>query len=286
MPILLLDGHNLLYRAFTSLPRSIVSSSGEPINGLHGLLSVILRLVRVYNGEHVVVAFDVPDVPTFRHQLYPGYQAQRGPLGGEYAEEFRRQVSMAQELLPAIGVHAVTAPGFEADDIMGTLAVAAAGRDTPSLVVSTDRDLLQLVRPNVEVLSPLNPPFHARSDSDVEDRMGVPAAGVTTLKALAGDSSDNIPGVRGIGNKGAAALVKQYGTLEAMYSDLDRLPTRAAGALRDQRETAFLFRELVTIRTDLALAADASNLWRPRISADTRVGQILSEHGYRRPERG
>jgi len=143
--VLLLDGHNLLYRAFTSLPMAITGQDGQPINAVYGMLSTIIKLARDHGAEGAVAAFDVPDVPSFRHDLYPGYQAQRGPLGGDHAEEFRRQVDLAQRILPLTGVPALIAPCYEADDIMGTLATRLAGTGDTALIVSTDRDLLQLV---------------------------------------------------------------------------------------------------------------------------------------------
>jgi len=280
---LLLDGHNLLYRSFTSLPPAIVAADGRPIHAVHGLVSTIQRLSRELEAEHVVAAFDVPDVPTFRHQLYAAYQGQRGPLGGENAEDFARQVGIAQRVLPGMGVPAMTAPGYEADDIMGTLATRVARRGERAIVVSTDRDLLQLVGPGIEVLSPSNPPIHARESNDVVARLGVPPGGVTTFKALAGDASDNIPGVRGIGAKTAADLVNRFGSLESLYESLSALPGRVSLALESGREAAFLFRTIVTVATDLELPLDCDNLPTLVYAADARVGSILKDLGYGRP---
>ncbi len=276
MTHLLLDGHNLVYRAFTTIPRAVVGADGLPINAVYGLVSTILQLVRAHDPESVVVAFDTPETPTFRHQLYPGYQAQRGPLGGEFADDFRRQVSIARQVLPAISIPTPQAPGFEADDIMATLAVRAADRQGQAIVVTTDRDLLQLVRPGIAIQVPGKTPLLISDDDGVRARLGIAASGVTGFKALAGDASDNIPGVASIGVKTAASLINQFGTLEAIYENLEELPARVAGALERQRDDAYLFRRIVTVRTDLELPADLMPAGRPRIDATTRVRAVLA----------
>jgi DNA polymerase-1 len=281
MLTLLLDGHNLLYRAFTGLPRSIVDMDGESIQGLYGLLGTLLRLKAECNAERVAVAFDVPDTPTFRHQLYSAYQGQRGPLGGEHAANFNRQIDAARLLLPQLGVPAVTYPGYEADDVMGTLALRQVEAGGAATIVSTDRDLLQLVRPGVSVMAPSTPPAVASSEQDVIGRLGVRPSEITTWKALAGDPSDNIPGVRGIGTKTAVNLVKEFGTLEAMYEALDLLPPRVGSALRSGRDDAFLFRRIVTVVTDLELSLDLEALPEIKFPRGTRAGDLLRDAGIR-----
>jgi DNA polymerase-1 len=274
----------LLFRAFTTLPPSIVGPDGQPINAVYGMLGTVLRIIRDLEVGHAIAAFDVPEVPTFRHEMYPGYQAQRGPLGGENSADFMRQVGLAREILPGAGVGAVALPGFEADDIMGTLAWALAGAGRRTIVVSTDRDLLQLVRANVEVLIPGSPPREVCDESQVREVFGVAPEGVTTFKALAGDASDNVPGVRSIGKKTAADLVNSFGTLENIYSHLEELPGRVARALEAGQANAFLYREVVTIRTDLALPVDLDSLPEPAFPRDASARTVLDALGYGRPE--
>jgi DNA polymerase-1 len=275
MASLLLDGHNLLYRAFTSLPSSITDSNGDPVNGVYGLLSALLKMSRELSATHIVVAFDDPTTPTFRHRLFAGYQAQRGPLGGDRADDFQRQVSVARSVLPEIGVPAPCAPGFEADDILGTVALTMGTRDQPAIIVSTDRDLLQLVRPGVEVLTPGSSGIHARTAEDVRVRLGIAPEGVTTFKALAGDGSDNIPGVKGIGSKTAAQLVNQFGSLESIFDNLSHLPSRVATALQAQRVDAFLYRRIVTIVTDVELTFNPLFLPPVLFAREERARSIL-----------
>ncbi|MDQ2742026.1 MAG: hypothetical protein M3Z66_06975 [Chloroflexota bacterium] len=276
--VLLLDGHNLLYRAFTSLPMAITGPDGQPINAVYGMLSTIIKLSRDHGAEHAVAAFDVPHIPTFRRDLYPAYQAQRGPLGSDHAEEFLRQVDLAQRILPLTSVPALTAPRYEADDIMGTLAIRLAGQGDTALIVSTDRDLLQLVRPGVEVLAPGTKGVHARTAADVLARLNVAPEGITTLKALAGDASDNIPGVRGIGMKTAADLANTHGSLEGIYQALGSLPARTARLLVDGKEDAYLFRRLVTVVTDVGLPPVEESLPVLPFGAGTRAREILNRH--------
>ncbi len=276
MTVLLLDGHNLVYRAFCSIPRTVLDADGLAINGVHGLLGVVLRLAREYDPMGIVVAFDTPETPTFRHRLYLGYQAQRGPLGGEHAEDFQRQIGIAQRVLPTIGVPAPNVPGYEADDIMATLAIQAAENGGQAIIVSTDRDLLQLVRPGIGVLVPGKSDVLVSDAEQTKARIGVAPKGVTEFKALAGDSSDNIPGVSGIGVKTAAALINEFGTLEGVYSHLDTLSTRTRAALVAQQADAFLFRQIVTLVTQVSLGFNLVDVARPLISAETRVRAILT----------
>jgi DNA polymerase-1 len=280
MHVLLLDGHNLLHRAFTSLPRSIVGQDGLPINGVYGFVGTILRLSRDLQSDHIVAAFDVPEFPTFRHEIYPGYQGHRGPLGGEFADDFQRQTEVIKQLLPSIDIPALTAPGFEADDIIGTVSTAIAERDGCAIIVSTDRDLLQLVRPGIEVLTPDNPPLAVPDAEVVQARIGVPPASIPTYKALAGDPSDNIPGVSGIGAKTAAKLVNEYKTLERIYTSLEAIPPRTALALDSQRDRAFLFRRVATVVTDLDLPVVLDALPAVQFASETRARAILDQHGY------
>jgi DNA polymerase-1 len=280
MVSLLLDAHNLLYRSFTSLPRSIADDNNQPINAVYGMLAYVARLSRELSGDHILAAFDTPDVPTFRHKLYPAYQGQRGPLGGEHAEDFARQIDIAQTVLPRLDVPAYVSPGYEADDILGSLACRLAVHGVQCIIVSTDRDLLQLVGQGIETLAPGNPPRLARDEGEVKERLGVAPGGVTTFKALAGDASDNIPGVRGIGAKTAASLVNEHGSLEAIYSALATLPPRIQGLLAEGRDDAFLFREVATLVTDLELNFDVEHLPRHAFGLDAKPRQLLRDAGY------
>ncbi|HEX8917043.1 MAG TPA: 5'-3' exonuclease [Chloroflexota bacterium] len=275
MLILLLDAYNLLYRSFVTLPVAITDQSGRPINAVYGMISATLRLQSDVQPDRILAAFDTPEVPTFRHELYAGYQGHRGPLGGDQAEEFARQVRLAQAGLPAVGITAAALPRFEADDIIGSVAREAQEAGDRAIIVSTDRDMLQLVRPGVEVLVPGSRAARYATAESVRDRMGVDPEFVTTLKALAGDSSDNIPGVQGIGSKTAVHLIERFGSLESIYAAMHELPARPAAALQRQRDEAFLFRQVVTIVQNLSLDAWREPSTSPPIAPGSRVREVI-----------
>jgi DNA polymerase-1 len=277
VPVLLLDSYNLLFRSFASLPQAITAHDERPINAVYGMLSFIARAVRENEPSHVIAAFDSPETPTFRNHLYSGYQAQRGPLGGEHADEFARQVEIAFEILPKVGIPTMRAPGFEADDIMGTLAVQIEEAGGEAIAVSTDRDLLQLITRGVSILIPSKENKRIETWDDVCERIGVGPEFVTTFKALAGDSSDNIPGLPGIGAKTAIGMVERFGNLDAIYEHLDELPARQAGILDAGRETAYLFQRVATIQTDVP-GISAESLPELKITGDSKPRPILDEH--------
>lgn len=284
MTVLILDAYNLLFRSFASLPPSITARDGLPINAVYGMVASVIRLVRDVAPAHIVAAFDEPDVPTFRHRAYPAYQAQRGPLGGENADEFRRQVAIAATILPALGVPALSQAGYEADDIMGTMAREVGESAGLALLVSTDRDLLQLVGERAQIILPGATGVRIGDAQAVRERIGVPPEAVTTFKSLAGDASDNIPGIPGIGPKTAVKLIDGYETLENLFSHLGELPSRTATALEAGHDAAFLFREISTIVNSLDLPLNANALPDPRITPDSKVRDLLEEVGYGRPE--
>jgi DNA polymerase-1 len=215
--------------------------------------------------------------------LFPDYQGQRGPLGGVDAANFAWQVDEANKLLGRIGIRAVTAPGFEADDIVGTLSAAADREGRSALIVSSDRDLQQLVTENVHVLIPGKKPLEIGPE-DVHARLGIPPARIVDWKVLAGDPSDNIPGVPGIGDKSAVDLVTRFGDWRSVYEHVDELTTRQRAALAAGRAMAELFDDVVTVKCDLDLGVSWDDL---RINQDElpeRAGDALRLAGLRPEE--
>ena len=277
---LLIDGHNMIFRAFSSVPRSIVDRDGEPVNGVYGLIGTILRLITDRQPVYLVVAFDVPEVPTYRHHLYPAHQGKRGPLSGDMADNFARQVEQAKRVLDQIGLRWLVAPRFEADDIIATLARAAAAIEVPSMIVSNDRDLQQLVGPLVRVLIPGSKSLLI-GPSEVQDRLGVPPERIVDWKVLAGDPSDNIPGVPGIGVKSAVTLVTEFGSWESVYEQLDQVPARQRQALEAGYESAKLFEDVVRLHTDLELDVEIEDLRVDYTRLPERAGDALRDTGLR-----
>ncbi len=252
---LLVDGHHLFHRTYNALPRSIVGTDGAPIQGVYGFAGAFLRLARRFTPTHVCVPFDPPE-PPFRRALYPDYRTGRPRGTPEEVANFDRQVAQVGQILDYLGIQHPMAPGFEADDVMGTLATAAATVGLPVTIVSGDRDLLQMVGPLVEVFMPKGQEGEIYTPAVVMERWGVRPDQIIDVKALIGDASDRIPGVPGIGPKTAATLLTRHGTIDALYAALPSLPARQADLLRTHQERVYLNRRLVTIVTSVDVSTD------------------------------
>lgn len=276
---LLIDGHHLFHRTYNALPRSIVGRDGAPIQGVHGFAGAFLRLIRRFAPTHVCVPFD-PPVPPFRRTLFPDYRTGRPRGTEEEVANFDAQVDQVMQVLDHLGIAHPMVSGYEADDVLGTLATRAAAGGLPATIVSGDRDLLQLVRPGVEVFMPKGQDGETWTAALVEERWGVRAHQFTDLKALIGDTSDHIPGVPGIGPRTAAALLTQHGDIDALYGALAGLPARQAALLSEHRERVQLNRKLVTIVTTLDLPTDLEGY---RWSSETTwtPGTLLAATGLR-----
>lgn len=244
------DGSGLVYRAFFALMRNpLVTSKGENVSAVHGFLTTLLRLLREERPDEIAVAFDVKG-PTFRHETYPQYKANRPPL----PPELGLQIPRTKDLLDTMGVVRCEVPGLEADDVIGSLTRRALEREHDVVIVSADKDFMQLIRPGVLQWIPpkMQEPGQWVDAEGVRARWGVLPGQMIDLLALMGDASDNVPGVAGVGEKTAAQLLQQFGSLEDIYKDLDRIPQKGLRAkLEAGRENAFLSRDLVRIREDL-----------------------------------
>ena len=244
MKLILIDGHSLAYRAFFALPPDMATSQGELVNAVYGFASMLLNVLREQQPSHIAVAFDVGR--SFREDSFADYKATRARM----PDELRSQIERIQELVAAFNIPVFTAEGYEADDVLATLARQSEAQAVPALIVTGDRDLLQVVTDKIWVLT------SGRKFSDtiiytpqtVVERYGLPPRQLIDYKALLGDKSDNIPGVAGIGEKGAAQLLQTWGDLDALYTHLDEVtPQRARTALSEGRDSAYLSRSLATI---------------------------------------
>jgi len=275
MKLLVLDGNSILNRAFYGI-KLLTTRDGRYTNAIYGFLMIYLSLKDQAQPDAVAVAFDVK-APTFRHEMYDGYKAQRKGMPPELAE----QLPVLKELLEAMGLAVLEAPGWEADDILGTLA-AACGGDVTCVLATGDRDSLQLVREGVQVwlaATKMGRPETRKYDpAAVLEEYGVSPSQLIDVKALQGDSSDNIPGVTGVGPKTAQALVAQFGTLDALYAALDD-PSIKPGLrqkLGQDRENAFLSRKLGTIDCNAPVPADPAH-YLPRPPDSPKVTRIMAE---------
>ncbi|MGC8489311.1 MAG: DNA polymerase, partial [Clostridia bacterium] len=247
---LLVDGHSLLFRAYHALP-PLARADGTPTGAVYGFVQMLLKALEDTQVNTVVVAFDSSG-PTFRHEAFEQYKANRD----EAPDDFHVQTPMAKQLLDRLGVVHLERPGYEADDILGSLAVRAQKAGWEVLVLTGDRDLLQLVQPGVKVLLTTGRGGVAQMetlDADgVVKRMGVRPDQVPDLKGLMGDASDNIPGVPGIGEKSAVTLLNRYERIEEIYAHLDDIAeTRFKKALNGHEPEALRSRSLATIHTEL-----------------------------------
>ncbi len=252
--LLLIDGHALLYRAFHATSDSTMSTSrGEPTNATFGFASILLKALQTEAPTHAAVAFDLP-APTFRHDRYAEYKGHRPPM----PEPLVLQVTRIRELVTAFGFPTYEMAGFEADDILGTLAKQAAAARVDTLILSGDLDTLQLVEPHVKVLTPgRGPATVTLYDVDaVEARFGLPPSLIPDYKALVGDTSDNIPGVPGVGAKTASKLLGEYRTVENLFDHCSILPERMQRLLVGRREQAVASKFLATIVTDVPITLD------------------------------
>ncbi|MBN1179708.1 MAG: DNA polymerase I [Anaerolineae bacterium] len=248
--LILVDGHALAYRSFFALPlESFSARDGEPTNAVYGFTATLLNILQEHAPDYVAVCFDAG--LSGRDALYPDYKGHRERM----PDEMRAQMDRIRAVVDAFDIPIYTLPGFEADDLMGTLARQATAAGVHTLIVTGDRDLLQLVSDDVHVYLS----GHRFSEGKIYDPPAVRArfggldpATLRDYKALTGDTSDNIPGVRGIGDKTATQLLTSYASLEAIYAHLDDITsTRFRNALEAGRDAAFLSQHLVTIQTDL-----------------------------------
>jgi DNA polymerase-1 len=251
--IVLIDGNSLIHRAYHALP-PLTTASGQPTNAAFGFVQMVLLLLQSEQPDVAVLALDTPG-PTFRDNLYGEYKAHRPPM----EEALVSQLGIIRELAEAMGLRCVELPGYEADDIIGTLARegSEAGRDV--LVVSGDRDVLQLVNDHTRVMATLRGIRDTKTydPAAVREEYGLPPAAIADLKGLAGDTSDNIPGVPKVGPKTATDLLIRFGTVEELYAQLEAVdkPTLRE-RLREHEALARLSKELATIDTRAPLPAD------------------------------
>src|SRR5512136_434859 len=246
--LVLIDGHALAYRAYFALASTgFQTRSGEPTHAVYGFALMLLAVWEEHQPDYLAVAFDVGE--TFRHRQYADYKATREKM----PDDLGHQLGRIEQLVHAFNIPVFTAQNYEADDVLGALSSQASQQSVETIIVTGDRDAFQLVGPNVKVLI-AGRSFAERElydEARVEERYGLPPAKLVDLKGLVGDTSDNIPGVKGIGEKGGVKLVQQYGSLEGIYEHLDGLPKGQRASLEAGRDIAFLSRALSRIVTDV-----------------------------------
>mgnify|MGYP000464784674 CR=1 FL=1 len=244
--IVLIDGHSILNRAFFGLP-DLTNAEGLHTNAIYGFLNIMFKILEEEKPEYLTVAFDV-HAPTFRHKMFEAYKGTRKPM----AEELRQQVPLMKEVLHAMGIRTIEQEGLEADDLLGTLSKRCERMGMEVVIISGDRDLLQLATDHVEIRIPKTKRTGTEIENyyavDVKEKYQVTPTEFIDVKALMGDTSDNIPGVPGVGEKTATALIAQYGSIENCYAHVDEIkPPRASKNLKENYELAQMSKTLATI---------------------------------------
>ena len=253
--LFLIDGMAIAYRSyFAFIQRPLMTSDGRNVSAIYGFVTFLNRILTGESPDYIAVAFDTAE-PTFRHKKYAAYKATREKM----PEDMSAQLGPLKDVIRAHRIPLLEVPGFEADDIIGTLALKAEKKGLDSFLVTSDKDFMQLVTKNISLFRPgkLGGDAETVSYAEVKEKFGVTPDKVIEVLALMGDSSDNVPGVPGIGEKTAIPLIQKYGTLELLYKKLADIPQKGTRAkLEEHKETAFLSRELVTIHTDTPVDLD------------------------------
>jgi DNA polymerase-1 len=247
--LLLLDGHSLAYRAFFALPiENFKTVSGQPTNAIYGFTAMLINVLRDEKPTHLAVAFDRGE-PTFRHEQYVEYKANRR----ETPDDFRSQLSLIFEVLDALGIRRLSAAGYEADDLIATLATQAAAQDMDALIVTGDRDALQLVSDRVTVLMTRRgiTDMTRFTPASVAEKYGLTPAQYPDFAALRGDPSDNLPGIPGVGEKTATKWIAEFGSLAALVDRVDEVKGKAGDALREHLASVLRNRQLTALLTDM-----------------------------------
>lgn len=244
--IWLVDGHHLAYRSYFAFEK-LSTSRGEPTQAIFGFLRTLLKLLKE-DGDCVIVVFDPPS-KTFRHDAFEEYKAGRAPT----PDDFRPQLEKIKELVDLLGLRRLEVPGYEADDVIGTLAKKAELEGYPVRILTGDRDSFQLLSEAVQVMLPDGRLMHPQA---VQEKYGVKVTQWVDYRALVGDSSDNLPGAKGIGEKTAAKLLQEWGSLEALYTNLQALSPKVRASLEESQDNIKLSRALSQIHTDLPLELD------------------------------
>ena len=263
--LFLVDGYALIYRAFFALiSRPLRTAKGENTSAVWGVTNFLLRLREKYRPDYLVWVNDAGD--SFRTEEYAEYKSTREKLDEELQADFDRAVERIRTLLAGFRIPLVEVDGYEADDVIGTLAVRAAAQGLEAVIVSGDKDFYQLIRPGVSLLNPgRGGPAGVEelwvNEANAAERLGVPPSQVTDYLALLGDASDNVPGVKGIGEKGAVQLLQEFGDLETLIARADEVKQkRSREALQTQADSARLSKRLVTIKLDVPVDLDLANL--------------------------
>lgn len=279
-PLILVDGSSYLYRAYHAFP-PLTNSAGEATGAMYGVLNMLRSLLLQYQPSHVAVVFDAKG-KTFRDELFENYKAHRPPM----PEDLREQIEPLHKMVKAMGLPLLAVSGVEADDVIGTLAVQAEKAGKSVLISTGDKDMAQLVTPSVTLINTMNNSI--LGPQEVCDKYGIPPELIIDFLALMGDASDNIPGVPGVGEKTAQALLQGLGGLDSLYANLDKIAGLSfrgaktmAPKLEQHKEVAYLSYQLATIKTDVELELSCDQLTVNDLDVD-ELHRLFSRYEFKR----
>ncbi|MCA6975347.1 DNA polymerase I [Pectobacterium carotovorum] len=279
-PLILVDGSSYLYRAYHAFP-PLTNSAGEATGAMYGVLNMLRSLLLQYQPSHVAVVFDAKG-KTFRDELFENYKAHRPPM----PEDLREQIEPLHKMVKAMGLPLLAVSGVEADDVIGTLAVQAEKAGKSVLISTGDKDMAQLVTPSVTLINTMNNSI--LGPQEVCDKYGIPPELIIDFLALMGDASDNIPGVPGVGEKTAQALLQGLGGLDSLYANLDKIAGLSfrgaktmAPKLEQHKEVAYLSYQLATIKTDVELELTSDQLTVNELDVD-ELHRLFSRYEFKR----
>ncbi len=247
----LIDGNAYIHRAFHALP-PLTTSRGEMVNAVYGFIRMLLKILRKESPDYMAVCFDYP-APTFRHKEYKEYKATRKRA----PDELKSQIPLTHEVVRALNLVLFEQEGYEADDLIATLSERAKKEGIETVIVTGDKDALQLVDKSISVLNESKDISY--DEEEVKERTGVTPRQITDFMALMGDQSDNVPGVRGVGSKTATQLIQRFGSIENLYQHLDEVKGKLKERLKDSKEEAFLSKRLVILEKDVPLKFEISH---------------------------
>nr|MBI5455528.1 hypothetical protein [Candidatus Levybacteria bacterium] len=273
--LVLIDGNAILHRAFHALP-PLNNKDGVPTNAVYGFFSMLFKIIGDLKPEYLIVCFD-KKAPTFRKTMYVGYQAKRPSM----SDDLVPQIELVHKALDEAKVQHFEIDGYEADDLIGTIAKEAVKKDTQVIILSGDRDLLQLVNSHVLMLAPVTgiTKMTLFDEAKVKEKYGLNPSQFVDYKALVGDSSDNYPGVTGIGPKTAAGLLQKYETFENLYANLSELPENIALKLATDAEQAAMAKKLATILQDAPLKLELEKSTLDKIDEEA-LKEYLEDLGF------
>ncbi len=273
--LVLIDGHAIMHRAYHALPTSLTTRENEPINAVYGFTSMLLKVIQDLKPTHIAVCFDRKE-PTFRKEMFEDYQSHRP----ETEKELVSQFSKAKDVAKAMAIPVFEMAGFEADDLIGTIAEKAKVDEVN--IVTGDRDILQLVNKKTKVYLPIGGLSNAvlMGEEEVVKKMKVRPSQIVDYKGFVGDPSDNYKGVPGVGPKTAEKLLDEYGTLEDVYKNLDKIPETVANKLKEHKESALTSQKLAKIVRDVDITFDVDKMASWQVNSP-KLLSLFENYGFK-----